>query len=98
MIVTTWFEEFFKKFSWEEKSKFDLPHERKLEITWENGKLLTVILDQGVGSWKLSPAIKSQFPFQSSVEEQVKKLKILNVLIESCNPSHSVNWYVLIKN
>lgn len=98
MTVNKWFEESFQKFNWDEKSKFDLPHERRLEITWENGKLFTVILDQGVGSWKLPSAIKSEFPFQSSVEEQVAKLRKLNVLIEPYNSSLSVNWYVSIKN
>ena len=98
IAVITWFGESFQEFHWEEKLKYDLPHERRLEVVWENGMLFTVILDQGVGSWKLNPYIKSEFPFQSSVEEQIIKLKKANVMIESYNASYSVNWYVSIKN
>lgn len=98
MTVTTWFKESFQEFNWEEKSKFDLPHERRLEIIWENGRLFTVILDQGVGSWKLCAGVKSEFPFQYGTDEQIKKLKNANFLIESLNPNHCVNWYMLIKD
>lgn len=97
LAVNKWFEESFQNFNWEEKCKFDLPHERRFEIVWEDGKLFTAILDQGVGSWKLPSVIKSEFPFQSSVEEQVAKLRKLNVLIEPYNSSHSVNWYIAMQ-
>jgi DEAD/DEAH box helicase domain-containing protein len=46
-----------------------LPHSRELTLEFENGKVLILRLDQGLGYWKVNRA--PNYPFDKTIEEQL---------------------------
>ncbi len=84
----------FSKFDWEEFVTANLPHERKLELIWEDGTYCKLVLDQGVGYWRIVHGIRSEFPFESEVTQQINWLNRANVLVESTSKTHPTHWYL----
>jgi len=39
----------------------DMPHERSLEVLWENGEKLVATLDQGFGAWRAAGRPRHDF-------------------------------------
>jgi hypothetical protein len=46
-------------------SLINLPHERKLELTWRDKSYCKITLDQGVGYWWIIHGIRPEFPFEA---------------------------------
>lgn len=93
-VVNSLFGEEFGKFRWVDNfSTIESPHERKLEFLWEDGSICKIILDQGVGYWRLVQGIRSDFPFDGDVDQQVSFLKKANVIVESISKTHPTHWY-----
>lgn len=51
-----------------------LQHARELKLTWENGRSLTLRLDQGFGFWRTSP--NELFDFTRNESEQAEDLSV----------------------
>jgi hypothetical protein len=65
------------------QNRRDLLHARELNLEFENGRVLNIRLDQGMGFW--NPSFKPQYPFNDSVadqmhwiEENINRLRTLN--------------------
>ena len=61
----------------------DLSHARELNLEFENGRILNIRLDQGMGYW--DPSYKPSYPFNESIanqigwiEEKMNQLRTLN--------------------
>ncbi|MDM7861922.1 DEAD/DEAH box helicase [Alteromonas sp. ASW11-36] len=55
--------------------KAEIPHRRTLVLYFQNGKVITIVLDQGLGYWKLYlDRGLHNFDFRRSVNEQVTRL------------------------
>lgn len=76
-----------------EEASTQLPHARELRLTWMDGSMWTLRLDQGVGYWRTGNARES-FPFEQSVERQVARLRSCEINIEAGHPSYPTYWYV----
>lgn len=93
-IVNSWFSQKYSNFSWgDSNSNIQLPHERKLQLKWADGSQSKIVLDQGVGYWRLTRGIRADFPFESNIEKQVCYLEKANVIVESLSKHHSTRWY-----
>lgn len=53
-------------------NKNQIQHSRELQIEWIDGKTCSIRLDEGFGCWGIYTS--SSFPFESSLEDQVKFL------------------------
>ncbi|WP_341326862.1 DEAD/DEAH box helicase [Methylotuvimicrobium sp. KM2] len=92
--VKSWFTQKFSDFSWDDSySNIELPHERKLQLNWADGSQSKIVLDQGVGYWRLIHGIRAEFPFESDIVRQVSLLEKTNVVIESVSKIHPTHWY-----
>ena len=93
-VVNGWFSEEFQKFKWVDNfSIIESPHERKLELFLTDGSICKIILDQGVGYWRLVQGIRSEFPFDGDVNQQINFLKKANVMVEAISKTHPTHWY-----
>lgn len=93
-IIKTWFSQKFSDFSWDDSySNAELPHERRLLLNWADGSQSKIILDQGVGYWRLVQGIRAEFPFEREVSNQVNYLEKANVIVESISKVHPTHWY-----
>ena len=55
--------------------KVDTPHRRTLEMHFDNGKVVTIALDQGLGYWRLRlDRGLHNFDFERSVKDQIRRL------------------------
>ena len=54
------------------KQRRDLPHNRRMTVTWEDGNQLIIGFDQGLGHWASVQPIS--FPFTRHADQQVKAL------------------------
>ena len=59
----------------------DIPHHRKLEISFSNGVLLRVRFDQGVGYWRLEGATNFEFSEDSGwlVDDVGKRMSAIKI-------------------
>jgi DEAD/DEAH box helicase domain-containing protein len=93
-VVKSWFGKDFANFQWDaEYATSELPHERKLELIWVDGAQCKIILDQGVGYWRIIQGIRSEFPFDSDVMQQINWINKANVLVEAISKTHATHWY-----
>jgi DEAD/DEAH box helicase domain-containing protein len=92
-VVNAWFGSKFANLDWQEHEIADLPHERRLELIWEDGTKCSIILDQGVGYWRLVHGVRSEFPFESDTKQQVNWLDRANVVIEAGSKTYPTHWY-----
>lgn len=82
-------------------SSREIPHHRKLELEFENGKVLRVRFDQGVAYWRIrfhrSKGI--QFDFSKSGKEQVTQMAMLldDAYVENFNAEWSTDIVVEIR-
>jgi hypothetical protein len=81
------------QFTLDEKVYAQLPHARELQLTWADGMVWTLRLDQGVGYWRVCN-YPAPFPFEQPVERQVKRLLSCEIDIEAGHPSYPTYWYV----
>lgn len=92
--VNSWFNQKFSDFSWDDNcSNAEIPHERRLQLHWADGSQSKIILDQGVGYWRLIQGIRAEFPFERDVTKQVEYLENVNVVVESLSKIYSTHWY-----
>ena len=90
----SWFSLTFSDFSWDDSySNIELPHERKLQLNWADGTQTKIVLDQGVGYWRLIQGVRAEFPFESEPAKQVNFLEKVNVMVEAISKLHPTHWY-----
>lgn len=92
-VVNAWFSTGFHSFIWNEYPLHDLPHERKLELTWADGSQFKIMLDQGVGYWRIVRGVRAEFPFEGEIKQQINKLSNTNLMIEAGSKNHPTFWY-----
>jgi hypothetical protein len=94
-VVNSWFGKDFANFQWDDDPTCKLPHERKLELIWSDRTQCKIILDQGVGYWRIVQGIRVEFPFDNDVMQQVDWINTAkaNVLIEAMSKTHATHWY-----
>ena len=81
------------QFAFNEEVYTQLPHARELRLTWTDGSVWTLRLDQGVGYWRTCNS-REPFPFEQPVERQVERLWSCAIDIEASHPSYPTYWYV----
>lgn len=92
--VKSWFNQKFSDFSWDDTySNVELPHERRLQLNWADGSHSKIILDQGVGYWRIVQGIKAEYPFEREITNQINYLEKVNVVVESISKVHPTHWY-----
>jgi ATP-dependent helicase YprA (DUF1998 family) len=79
-------------FEWLLKENKQLPHARELELIWVDVRWF-VRLDQGIGYWGISRNIRSDFPFDQPISEQIKFLYNRDFQIEQMDKRHPTYWY-----
>ncbi|MBY6093962.1 DEAD/DEAH box helicase [Ferrimonas balearica] len=68
----------------ESTKKYDLPHARTMELAFDNGKVVTLWLDQGFGYWFAKKQLKeNRLPYDIDEDEHAK------IIIEGQNFVHS---------
>ncbi|MGQ4810362.1 hypothetical protein NKDENANG_03820 [Candidatus Entotheonellaceae bacterium PAL068K] len=91
------FEQIFARlgplFTLNEERYAQLPHARELRLTWMDGMIWTLRLDQGVGYWWACNYCEP-FPFEQSVAHQVERLQSCQIDIQAGHPSYPTYWYV----
>jgi DEAD/DEAH box helicase domain-containing protein len=93
-VVEYWFNKKFSNFSWDDRySNIELPHERKLQLNWADGRQSKIVLDQGVGYWRVTHGIRAEFPFERDIDKQISYMEKANVVIESLSKIHPTHWY-----
>jgi hypothetical protein len=91
--VCAQFFETLGQFTFDEETYAHLPHARELRLTWTDGSIWTLRLDQGVGYWRACNA-REPFPFEQSVERQVERLRSCEIDIEAGYPFYPTHWHV----
>ena len=81
------------QFTLYEKVHTQMPHARELRLTWTDGIVWTLRLDQGVGYWRACN-YREPFPFEQPVERQAERLRSCEIDIEAGHPSYPTHWYV----
>jgi hypothetical protein len=76
-----------------EERKENLPHARELRLSWQDGTIWKLRLDQGMGYWRTVRSNES-FPFDQSVDRQVKHLEKLDIDIHAGNHDYPTFWYI----
>tara|TARA_R110002167_G_scaffold366385_1_gene595643 strand:+ start:3579 stop:9878 length:6300 start_codon:yes stop_codon:yes gene_type:complete len=79
-------------------SNRDIPHSRKLEVEFSNGRLLRIRFDQGVGYWRLEGATHFDFTKDSDwlIDDMGNRSRSLTVRnSESWETDISVEWAAL---
>jgi DEAD/DEAH box helicase domain-containing protein len=61
----------------------ELSHSRELNLEFENGKVLNLRLDQGVGYWKVNRFLT--FPFDESIQNQINWINANCLVMETLN-------------
>ena len=69
-----------------------LPHARELRLTWTDGSIWTLRLDQGVGYWRAAHP-REPFPFEQPVERQVARLQSCVMETAAGYPAYPTYWY-----
>lgn len=80
------------RFEFFECSYRELPHARELRLVWSNSVVWTLRFEQGMGYWRAGNS-REPFPFERSVEQQIKRLKSCKIDIRAGYPSHPTYWY-----
>lgn len=70
----------------------DIPHSRVMRLSWDNGKVTTIRLDQGVGYWECEKA--PYFDNNVDVLEQADKMKILIPQLKVKNKMFSTQIFI----
>jgi DEAD/DEAH box helicase domain-containing protein len=83
----------FGRFELREKPKVQIPHARALTLTWEDGTIWVLRMDQGVGYWRVGRGASGRFPFQRGVEDQLDRLRKANLIVEGDVSGHPTFWY-----
>lgn len=65
----------------------DLSHARELNLEFENGSILKIRLDQGMGYWE--PSYKPSYPFYESVPNQIRWIQEKMTGIRTLNSSNT---------
>jgi len=95
-VVNSWFGDKFSNFHWDDKyATNESPHERILELIWAEGSQCKITLDQGLGYWRIAHGIRSEFPFENDVNQQVSWLNRANIMIESVSKTYPTHWYYM---
>ncbi len=81
------------QFALSEDVSTHLPHARELRLSWTDGQVWTLRLDQGVGYWRACN-YREPFPFEQPVERQIERLQACAIDIEAGHPSYPTFWYV----
>ena len=93
-VVNSWFNDKFASFNWDDKHATpETPHERKLELIWDDGAKIKITLDQGLGYWRIINGIKTEFPFEYDVNKQVNWLSKANFVVEAVSKTYPTHWY-----
>ncbi len=93
-VVNTWFKDKFANFNWDDKHATpETPHERKLELIWDDGTKIKITLDQGLGYWRIIKGIKTEFPFEYDVNKQVNCLSKANFMVEALSKTYPTHWH-----
>ena len=93
-VVNSWIGDKFSNFHWDDKyTTNESPHERKFELIWADGSKCKITLDQGLGYWRVIHGIRSEFPFENDVSQQVSWLNRANIMIESVSKTYPTHWY-----
>jgi len=93
-VVNSWFGDKFYNFHWDDKyTTNESPHERILELIWADGSKCKITLDQGLGYWRIAHGIRSEFPFENDVSQQVSWLNRANIMIEAVSKTYPTHWY-----
>jgi hypothetical protein len=81
------------RFELQEKPKAQIPHARALTLTWGDGAIWALRMDQGVGYWRMGRGAGGRFPFQSGVDSQLERLRKANLIVEGDLSGHPTYWY-----
>jgi ATP-dependent helicase YprA (DUF1998 family) len=85
-VIGNLFAKGFGKFGYHEAMPSELPHSRRLILTWANGVRWELRLDHGFGHWR--PNNRISFPFDRSDYQQAKELLEINTHISDVYPGH----------
>jgi len=80
------------QFTFSEARYTHLSHARELRLTWNNGVIWTLRLDQGVGYWYTKCSCEP-FPVNRAVMNQVERLRSCEIDIQAREPSYPTYWY-----
>ena len=93
-VVNAYFRKKFTNFNWDDEyATSETPHERKLELIWDDGTHINITLDQGFGYWRIINGVKTEFPFEYDVVQQVNWLSKANFMVESVSKIYPTHWY-----
>ena len=93
-VVNSYFGKKFTNFNWDDEyATSETPHERKLELIWDDGTHINITLDQGLGYWRIINGVKTEFPFDYDVVQQVNWLIKTNFMVESVSKIYPTHWY-----
>jgi len=81
------------RFELQEMPKAQIPHARALTLTWDDGAIWALRMDQGVGYWRMGRGAGGRFPFQSGVDSQLERLRKANLMVEGDVSGHPTYWY-----
>jgi DEAD/DEAH box helicase domain-containing protein len=76
-----------------EKVYTQMAHARELRLSWSDGSVWTLRLDQGVGYWRACN-YREPFPFEQPVGRQAEHLRLCEIDIEAGHASHPTYCYV----
>jgi hypothetical protein len=85
-VIGNLFAKGFGKFGYHEVMPSELPHSRRLILTWANGVRWELRLDHGFGHWR--PNNRIPFPFDRSDYQQAKELLELNTHVSDVYAGH----------
>lgn len=72
----------------------DLPHSRELNLEFENGKVLNIRFDQGMGYWNASS--RPWYPFYDPVDRQIQWIQKKMNDLQTVNPSRHPTYIDLL--
>ena len=71
--------------------KCNIEHNRELILEWEDDTMVRIILDEGVGCWRVSG---KEFEFSGGIKEQFKAIVSLDEYLFIAHPKLGTNIYV----
>lgn len=98
-VIKNIFANGFGRFGYQELLPADLPHSRRLLLTWGNDVRWELRFDHGFGHWKANNRI--QFPFDRSDFQQAKELIEVNIQISDAHsgkangPQYPTYFYII---